>query len=346
MSGLILQMSADSKMFIRGTFKAPMGICLCFDDPLKFNTLYNEVKEELFKKHSLEGSKNVYSSTDISRKFGPNRKEFLEFLESFVTAILNDSSVRMNVVYTTLSTSELPQGVMLYGIGRYQRQYVPVPNFLSIISQYYPYLCAWIVSKRAGFKGKLLMLDNLHGEITQAWNELLSEQTIQVYPSGDLCSIPISAADLCVRFIDEKLYVMNSGLRRDDLEKIAEEIGVEYITHYLGHDELDNIRPLEKRSIPLEKYYVRPMIYILKEGILEKEIEYIRSRKDLMESIEKYVWAEKGGLKFIDYTKDYRLLRDGDHVICLGPRGREQAEYLRTLGWDLHIQSIDEISRR
>lgn len=346
MSGYILQMSADSKTFIRGSFKAPMGVCLCFDDPSRFEKLYANTIVDLFEKFSLEGNKDVYSSTDISGKFGPNREEFLIFLESFVTMISNDSSVRMNVVYTTLSTSELPQGVMLYGRGRYPRQYVPVPNFLSILSQYYPYICAWIICQRAHFRGRLILLDNMQGEITNAWNELVSNHTILVYPSGDLCSIPISASDLCVRYIDEKLFDIRSGLRRESLEKIITESSIDAITHYVGHDELDDIRPIEKRPIPLERYYVRPMIYILKERIIEREVEYIRSRKDLMENIEKYAWSVKGGLKFIDYSQDYRLLRDGDHVICLGPRGKEQAEYLNNLGWNLNVLTLDELMRK
>lgn len=343
MSGYVNTLSADSKLFMRGDFAAPMGVCLCFSNVLDYEEFYDELIEKLFEEYSLNNNKSVYSSSDISSRFGRYREDFLEFLKSFVQCISNDEDVRLNVVYTTLSTSQLPSGVPIYGSGRYPRKYIPVPQFLRLISQYYPYLCAWIVSKRAVFHGRNVALDNIQGEVTKAWQELTSDHIVNIYPSGDLVNREISSADLCVRYIDETLYTERKGLRRDDLEYIFDNDGVDGITHYLGHDELDDIRPIEKKSILSPDYIISPMVYILKEQIMEKEIEYLKARPDLMDAIAEYVHQVKGGFKFIDYTKDYKFLRDGDHLICLGPKGKEQAEYLQRLGWDITIVPIQQI---
>ena len=76
---------------------------------------------------------------------------------------------------------------------------------------------------------------------------------------------------------------------------------------------------------------------------MEKELEYLKARPKLMYRIENYAYANKGGLKFIDYTQDYRFLREGDHVIYLGPRGKEQADYLNRLDWNVVARSIEDL---
>ena len=343
MSAYIRLISADSKMFQRGAFSAPIGVALCYSDLIGFDSLYDEIVNELFEKYSLERYKNVFSSTDISRLFGKNRKEFIDFLENFVIKIITEGKLNLNVVYTTLSISELPDGVTLYGTERFPSKNIPVPEFLRLLSQYYPYICAWIVSKRAQFHGRLVYLDNIQGEVTNAWNELISSQVVSIFPSGDLVCKEVSASDLCVRYVDDMLYVKKRGLRREDIESIFDEIGIKVITHYVGHEDLDSIRPIEKRPILSEGLFASPMVYILKEQIMEKEMEYLKARPELMSKIENYAYENKGGLKFIDYTQDYRYLREGDHVIYLGPRGKEQADYFNRLGWNVVARSIEDL---
>ena len=76
---------------------------------------------------------------------------------------------------------------------------------------------------------------------------------------------------------------------------------------------------------------------------MEKELEYLKARPEIMMKIENYTYECHGGLKFIDYTQDYRYVRDGDHVIYLGPRGKEQADYLKRLGQQITAKSIEEL---
>lgn len=339
----IVQMSADSKAFIRGKWRGCLGACLCYGNPASFTKSYGNFLNSSFKKYNLKKEKEVYSSRDISELFGPNRNEFLDFLESFVKKIGNDEEVILNLVYTTLTLKLIPDGVPYYGIGRYAKKIVPVTKFLSDLSQYYPYICAWIVHKRAKMSRTAVYLDNLQGEVTEAWKELISNHTVWVLPNGDLCNPFISSADLCVRYVDEKLFAMKGGLYADHLEKLCKDIGIESRIHYVGHKELDQIRPIEKLPLPLHFCYKRPMIFVLKEQLMEKEIEYVRKRRKLILSLEKYACKVGSGYKFIEYSKDYKFLKDGDHVIYLGPRGKEQAEYLKSLGWNLTIHSIGEL---
>ena len=54
MSAYIRLIAADSKMFQRGAFSAPMGVALCCSDLTGFDSLYDEVIAELFEKYSLK----------------------------------------------------------------------------------------------------------------------------------------------------------------------------------------------------------------------------------------------------------------------------------------------------
>jgi len=337
-------MSADSKAFVRGSWRGCLGACICYANPASFDELYDSTLDSAFKKYGLTKEKDVYSSRDISELFGVKRNDFLDFLEYFVKTIGSDKDVILNVVYTTLTIALIPKGVPYYGRGRYATKYFAVPKFLSDLSQYYPYICAWIVYKRAGLTRTVVYLDNLQGEVTEAWKELIANHTVWVLPNGDLCSSFISAADLLVRYTDEKLFELKGGLHSDDLERLFKSLGIGARIHYVGHNELDQIRPIEKYPLPLHFCYKRPMIFVLKEQLMEKEVEYVRKRRKLIYSLEKYACKVGSGYKFIEYSKDHRLLKDGDHLIYLGPRGKEQAEYLtNSLGWKLTVRSITEL---
>jgi len=339
----IVQMSADSKVFTRGNWRGCLGVCICYVNPASFKKSYNELMVSTFKKYGLKKEKDVFSSRDISKLFGSDRIKFLECLESLVAAFGKLDGVTINIVYTTLTLRLIPKGVPCYGKGRYATKYVPSQKFLSVLSQYYPYICAWIVHKRARMSRTAVYLDSLQGEITEAWDELVHNHNVWVIPNGDLCNLFVSAADLCVRYIDEKLYSVKGGLYGDDLEKLCKDIGIEARVHYVGHKELDEIKPIERKPLPLHYCFKRPMIFILKEQLMDKEIEYVRKRPKLMMSLDKYAHKVDSGYKFIDYSKDFRYLKDGDHLIYLGSRGKEQTEYLKNIGWELTIQSITDL---
>jgi len=320
-----------------------MGVCICLCDPIDFDEQYDSIIEELFSKYGLIKNKTVFSSSNISALFGKNRREYVEFLQEFIIKLNQIKGLTINIVYTTLSPELLADGIKIYEETRGTPKTVKVPEFLRMISQYYPYLSAWIITKRVSLYKRQILLDNLQGDITQAWREITSNQKVTIYPNGDLVCREISAADICIRFLDEMLYLRRKSLRREDIESIFNDINVDIVTHYLGHEDIDKIKPLEKKSILTDKLFVEPMVYILKEQIMDKELEYLKGRHELMEKIEEYTHSINGGLKFIDYTQDYKFLQEGDHVICLGPRGKEQADYLNRLGYKLNIKMIEEL---
>jgi hypothetical protein len=266
-------------------------------------------------------------------------------LELFVKAVGQSPNLALNVVYTTLNFSLIPNGVTYYGSGRSSTKKIPPQKFMQDLSQYYPYIVAWKVSKNAGLHGATLHIDDLpSGEVTDAWRELASLHLIKVYPNGDLCIPAISAADLCVRYLDQKLWKLRVRVEDTTISRVLDSLGIQNAhVHYAGHPDLKYLVPLEPRPLPLDMVYARPMIFVLKEGIIEKEAEYIRRRPEVRAALELLAYKRSTGFKLIDYSRDYRFLRDGDIVVYLGRRGQEQAEYLQTLGWKVETYSLKDL---
>jgi len=355
---LITHVSSDAKPFYRTfrkrdaatgelvstTFKGSIGVCLTLQDKEELERTYDETMQEVFKQANAQKEKTSYSSHELSELFGPRRAEYLNALEYFVQQLGKLSTLRINFVFTVLNTLLLPNGVKYYGYGRSPVKVVTALEFLDDLDAYYPYVCAWKVTKSYKIMGTHVTLDHFRGEVTPCWNELLAHHTVSITPNGDLCNPMISSADLCVRYFDERLYEDNMSLGESSINQILASKNIQNgNVFYVGNPDLPDITPLEKRSIRMEHYYPRPMMFILKEGVMDSETEYVKTRRPLRLKIEKLAAKHQTGYKFIDYSKDHELLKDDDIVVCLGPRGKEQFEFLTGIGYKLTLISLADL---
>lgn len=355
---LITHVSADAKPFLRTfrkrdqntgalistTFKGSMGVCLTLQDPDELMQVYDEGMNELCKRANVQREKKSYSSHELSEHFGSRRDDYLDALELFVKRLGKVSTLKINFVFTVLNTRLLSNGVRYFGYGRSPVKVVTALDFLDDLDSYYPYVCAWKVTKSYKITGTNVFLDNFKGYITPCWKELLERHTVKVVPNGDLCNPLISSADLCVRYFDERLYADNESLSERSLNQILESRKIDNgNVFYVGNPDLPEITPIENRLIRMDHHYPRPMMFILKEGVMDSETDYIKTRKPLKTKIERYAAKTQTGYKFIDYAKDHELLHDNDIVVSLGPRGKEQFEFLKGIGYKLTMVSIADL---
>lgn len=133
-------------------------------------------------------------------------------------------------------------------------------------------------------------------------------------------------------------------LGENDIEKILNDIGIQNSNViYTGHPHLEDIVPIINRKLPLQKYYKRPMIFVLKEGKIGNEREFIENSPH-WEKLLAFAHKYETGVKFIDYQKDIEILQKNDILVYIGDKGKEQAEYLiKDLGYEYHSYSIQEI---
>lgn len=355
---LITHVGADAKPFSRTfrkhdpntgqlvstIFKGSMGVCLTIQDKQELLRTYDEAMDEIFKDANATREKTSYSSHELSGIFGARRDAYVDALEYFVQQLGKLTTLKINFVYTVLNTLLLKDGVKYYGYGRSPVKIVTPLEFLDAIDSYYSYICAWKVTKSYKIMGTNVLLDHFKGNITSCWSELLAHHRVTVIPNGDLCNPIISSADLCVRYFDEMMYQEHMPLSENSINQILESKNIQNgNVFYVGNPDLPDITPMERSLIRLDHYYPRPMVFILKEGVMQSETEYVKTRRPLIMKIEKYASDHDTGYKFIDYAKDAELLKDGDIVISLGPRGKEQFDFLTGIGYKLTMVSIADL---
>lgn len=338
-------MAADSKVFQRGNTRIPVGVCIGLANTKAFEQKYDEFFDKAFVKFNNPKPKVVFNSVDLNRIFGGDYSSYCAFLESFVKEITTVPDLVINVAFSMINSKLLDKDrVRYYGAHNSTVESVPFMKFIDHLTQYYPYIAPWAVQSQAGISGATVHLDDFQGSITEAWIQLKAKNFIQVYPNGDLCNREISAADLMVRYLDEKMR--RDWIRVDEpgFTSVLKELQVpDFHVFYVGNPHLKSITPLEPKPIQMTSVYKRPMLFILKEGVMEKEKEFLERRLESMQAIQRFAFKNQTGYKFIAYEKDYKLMKDGDIVLHLGQRGKEQCDLLETMGYSLKVMSLNEL---
>ncbi|MDD5189057.1 MAG: hypothetical protein PHF57_12705 [Methanoregula sp.] len=346
MADFISTMAADGKLYQRGgknKFIGCLGVCLGFSDVEKFKKTYTDLTSSVFKTVIEKTHRSVIKSTDINRYTWNRRDLFLESLGEFVGNI-NNSNVIINAVFTTLNPQRLPEQIKIYGADRTPEERVDAIKFLNDLSNYYPYVLTWKVSKAAHLHGADVYLDNFSNEeVSVAWNELCAHHNVKVYPHGDSCNAFISAADLITRYIDEYLYARNLHLDEESINNALESCQCSNMrVFYVGHPELDQIVPLSKQKIDFREYYPKPMVFIIRKGLLEKAEIAMIENSPTWHRILNYASEINGAVKFIDFQKDSQYLKPGDTLIFYDKDGEDKARYIQSMGYDVDIKSISE----
>jgi len=346
MTEFISVMAADSKNFTRGPsikpFKGVMGVCISASKPEEFSREYYEIVQSIFKPITVSKKRYVIKSFDVSQYYKEDRDAFLDSLTQFAKRVA-ESGITANFVFTTFNTQKFPLGVKIYGY-KSPDEFIQPLVFLDKLSSYYSYIATWKTSKFAQLRNSHVFLDNFTGENTNAWGELCAHHNVCIIPNGDLCNVFISTADLLTRYIDEYLSQHRLHLEEASIIKAFENCGFEkYHVFYVGHHDIDQIVPIEKRQINYVDYYPKPMIYLVKEGILESENDYIE-RSPSWNILLNYASKLNAGIKYVNYNEDFKYIQEGDIFIYFGERGETKAKYLKTLGYDIIPKSIVEIS--
>jgi hypothetical protein len=242
------------------------------DTPDSLEKLYNDFIADLFSKHGVERGRQVYKSYDLREKLPlMDTFQFVDTLKNFCTLLSDVDYLNIVIFYTTLNTRVLPT-VIYYGQGRTPQKTVNSLDFIDDLQQYYDYICSWKVSKVLQLKGCNILLDSFQGELTNAWDELTHFHDVEIFFKGDQCNPLIASTDFITRFIDESLALNRLKLLNTDIERIMDDCGIEQVKpYYIGHSDVNNIVPAEKKSIPRQNYLKRPSAFLLPENVLEKE---------------------------------------------------------------------------
>lgn len=335
-------MSADSKLIERGNaprfFRACLGACLGFSSPMLFPQKYDEIINGLCKKYEINRERAILKSYDFAKQCKDDREKYMNILSEY-TSFLGANGVHINIAYTSFLLAKLPDGITIYGGGRSPSRKIGTIEFLQKLNNYYPYISAWIVAKSVSLRNTDILLDNFEGEITNAWDELLTHHNVMIFPAGDQCNSLISSADLVTKYVDEYLSLNRMVLNESNVKAALLSANIQNPhVFYVGHGHLTDIVPRIQKSISCHDYYSRPMTFVIKEDLITKENQYIEN-SPVYHKILSFAHEKKTGVRFFSPGEDHKRIEKGDYMIYLGKKGKDIVDYFNSL--DLGIVPVN-----
>lgn len=325
-------------------FNGLIGVTVQIDDPANFKIKYETAMSEFFKKNKLKQEKKVYCSSDLLSKFfdklGLGHEEFKDALEVLVSKLCEDTVV--HVFHATCNTVRYPKITVFVGdalMGK-SRPVSTMEFMRDWVSQYYVYISAWKHTRCLNTKGNSFLLDGFRGPITDAWNELSTNNKVEIVGFGDECNAFVSTADLIARYIDEALGPLRIGQANiQDIKLPAKE----YHVYYSFHNDMRYLVPLFEgrsktgRQISFKNYWKKPTIYVLKEGseIVKEDNDWLR-KTSFFNALCDVAFDSDASIKFYDRDEDKNPV-SGDKFTYYGPKGKGKAEEIKTIAEGLGI---------
>lgn len=377
--------AVDSKPVIRKwetasgeekAFRGLLGLTVSVFKEANFKKKYESILDEVFDAHSIPRGNRVYKGADVYRLFDTRPKIADSFIFKVSRKILQLENIRVNLFCTTINIGQQLASVMaeegrdirqedldqahtkrimpMYGESSGKRM-VTVSEFLQKIEPVYPGICAWKLCQVTKIRNQHFLSDYFEGDHFKAWDDLISENHVELVPKGDQCSAYISATDIVLRCIDSILERKHLYINKDNLNQvlttIAGKVGSETIhVHHIGNQDIDSIKPSMPRPIRSELFIKHPIIFVFNEKTGLPEQKAHRSEIEnspLMDSLYTLAYSLDGGLTFYDPRISTSQMRDNDYFVTYGDNGKKKVKELKTLGYNLiHNDMSEEYSKK
>lgn len=312
-------------MFVRSKFKACIGVAISFENPSKFKSAYIQFFEELKKRHSVNSPRYVFKSYDL-KMFFPFKK-YPNIVENFIECVL-DAQTHVNFVFSSFNTQKMPKVQYYVGYKKKQVKEKKTIDFLDSLGAYYSYIAAWKVVREADLKLVDVYIDYFEGERTLAWDELNKHNKVVVFPKGDQCNPFISAADIILDYINHRMRIDDIRLDRAKIADLLHKMGIERSSvFYSGGQNIKHLVPKTDEKIPWGSNCVCPLVYVINEGLINKETQWIEN-SPMHQILLRFASDIGSGLKYINFDKDYKNVRDGDYLIYLSEGANEKQNIL------------------
>ncbi len=335
--------SCDSKKYLRqwstGRFFGALGVCLQVDDKDGFASLYESTLASLTSEYAL-ATRATPKGYDIARMLQSGTR-LTAFLEDFAKSILSAEYLSLFVCHTTLNPALLPDGIRVYWTDK--SRFMDVASFINLLTNYYAYVCGWKVAEVQDVRGGQFVCDHFEGPHTPAWTEFSKDQKVEIVAHGDCCDRLLSATDFIVKWVDNCLREQRLHLDGPDITQMAKsslgfDMGSRLGTQYIGHPDLRMIAPESQRPIDLASWYRRPIIRIVKPGLVAKERVLIEA-SPLMHKVYDAALELGACPLFFDIDRHKDRIMSGDKIVPLGEHGEATVDLLREVGYD--IETLD-----
>lgn len=352
--------SAGEKKFFHGL----IGLSISVFKEENFKNKYEAILDEVFESHSIPRGERLYKGSDIYRMFHKRPKIADSFVFKVAQKVAHLEGIHINVFFSTISIGkqleyllgaegkEVSQDMFeeihskkiipIYGTSS-GRELVTVSEFLGRIENIYPALCAWKLTQITKIFNQHFLLDNLEGEECKAWEELVSNNFVELVPRGDQCSAYISSTDMMLKCIDSILDRKHLFLNMENLIQVAQVVcgstGNEITkmhVHGISNSDIPMIAPSRPRSISSESFIKHPALYIYNEKIgtpFAKDERVEIENSPMMNELFAKAYSLEGGIAFYHPDISTRMIKQGDFFVTYGENGKKKFKELKRLGY-------------
>lgn len=324
-----------------GTFKAPLGGSITIPNYSAFKKCYDEVLDDLFKKHEKQRRRRVYSNALISRLFDDVTQAW-KFADEFINRL--EPVISQFDIYYTYFTKNRPAVVKCYGTRKTPvQEFTPIEFIEKILNNSYPHLCAWEHSiNNPQFSG-FYFLDHFQADTTYAWQQIATNPNLYGFVGGDESNPAISVADIFTTVVNNRLYRERKGLWPEDIISVFPEIKNEKLkVCFMADACLSQMIPLEDRKIILNLKH--PIVFILREESIFLKKEFL-AETPLMDAVYNLAYAVDGTIVYFDAKRHGKLVKDGDYIIWIGPQGESASKIFLNLGLRVNILGPDDLRK-
>jgi hypothetical protein len=307
----------DSCVFSRlmegSSFTALLGIAVTTLDRDKFRQSYDKILNDVFKEIGEKRKKNTYKAAQLTSQLQNNTSKFLDLFIDKISSEL----IRVNVFFTFYPEDKIDR---IYTCkDSYLRAYSP-SKFMDLITNAYPHYCVWrYLEAHPDCSNYLFEVDNFEGKITPAWEKIKDIKNLHIYYSGNETNKLISAADLLLRYICNKLIGdLNGKSILYCLKDLLNETKIH--SYYLGYrsDYLRSMAFTDDLMINTRNYVKHPVYWILwksfsGQGEEKNILEWSKEYNEVMNLAE----INNGCVRFYKASEIPHLLNEENDVLCL-----------------------------
>lgn len=310
-------------------FEGLLGVGIKVVNEDKFIIKYLDVMKTLLEARGIKSERFVSKSADISKDI-KNPEEMITFLEDFFNN-MNEEIERIDIYCTRFNSAKLPS-ITIYGNDR-PIAVRPV-EFVRIISNSYPHICAWRYLSSFNDKDNPIYLDKFESDETPAWDFLSKFSNVKVLYKGDNCNCILSVADLFIRLTALLLKKFREGFNWRGLKELHSNYSWSSKTsaNTLGGQTfiLKHMAPYSRNPIDLSDFVNHPIVFIPHErpgGWKAKEEKQLFECLPIYTKLLNFLFLRKGSFKYFN-SEDIRLVQKGDYMLVMGNNGEQMYNYL------------------
>lgn len=327
-------------------FEGLLGVGIKVNDEEKFTQKYIETMNNLFEKWNIVCPRLVNKSADLA-KFLINVDDMINFLlELFVE--IQEEIEEIQIYCTRFNTQKLPQ-ITIFGADK--PEYVKPVQFVRLMSNGYPHVCAWSYLTNSNDVESNIYLDKFESYITPAWDHISKNPNLKVFYKGDNCNCLLSSSDLFIRLTTLLLKKNRANFNWKGLMALHKYFDwkQKVTSHTLGGQTkiLRNITPYSKKEINLSSFINHPIVFIPQENPADwtsKEERKLFEEMPIYNDLVNYLFHIGGSFKYFT-TKDIKLAEAGDYMLVMGENGDRIFNYLVAGGVPVEKITLKEIQQ-